>query len=165
MILMEGQFELNDVVTIGDVTGTVERMSMRLTMLRDLEGKAHFIPNGQIRQVSNLTHTWSRALFDISVPNDENVDHVMEVLMDVANEFCRDPEYGPSTVGEPEMLGVDDLGDAAFRVKFFIKTKADKKFAIRREMLRRIKNKLDAMGIRITIPQRVVFQGQETPLT
>jgi len=165
MILMEGQFELNDVVAINNITGTVERMSMRLTMLRDLEGQAHFIPNGQIRQVTNLTHTWSRALFDIAVPNDENVDQVMEVLMGVAKEFCRDPEFGPFTVGEPEMLGVDNLGDAAFRVKFFIKTKADKKFAIRREMLRRIKNKLDEMGIQITIPQRVVFQDQENPVT
>ena len=80
----------------------------RLTVLRDLEGSAHFIPNGQIRQVTNLTHTWSRALFDIAVPNSENADHVIEVLTKVAKEFCDDPEFGPFTVGEPEMLGVDD---------------------------------------------------------
>ena len=98
MILMEGQFELNDLVTIGDVTGTVERMSMRMTMLRDLEGRAHFIPNGQIRQVTNRTHAWSQAVFNVGVAYQENVDQVMEVLMDVANEFCRDPEFGPYTV-------------------------------------------------------------------
>jgi small conductance mechanosensitive channel len=165
MILMEGQFELNDIVTIGNITGVVERMSMRLTVLRDLEGSAHFIPNGQIRQVTNLTHAWSRALFEIAVPNDENVDHVMEVLMGVADEFCQDPEFGPFTAGKPEMLGVDDLGDVAFRVKFFIQTKADKRWPVRREMLRRIKNKLDEMGIQITIPQRVVFQDQENQVT
>ena len=163
MILMEGQFELNDIVTIGDVTGTVERMSMRMTMLRDLEGRAHFIPNGQIRQVTNRTHAWSQALFDIGVSYQENVDHVMEVLMGVARKFCQDPEFGPFTVGEPQMLGVDDLGDAAFRVKFLIRTKADKMWAVRREMLRRIKNKFDELGIRIPMPHRVVLQPQENP--
>ena len=163
MILMEGQFELNDIVKISDVTGTVERMSMRLTVLRDLEGKAHFIPNGQIRQVTNLTHAWAQAAFDIRVPHEENVDHVMNVLMDVANEFCRDPEFGPFTVGEPLMLGIDDLGDTAFQVKFIIKTKADKRWPVRREMLRRIKNKFDELGIRIPIPHRVVLQSQEKP--
>jgi len=163
MILMEGQFELNDIVTIGDVTGAVERMSMRMTMLRDLEGRAHFIPNGQIRQVMNRTHAWSQALFNIGVPYEENVDHVMEVLMGVAREFCRDPEFGPFTIGEPQMLGVDDLGDAAFRVKFVIRTKADKMWPVRREMLRRIKNKFDELGIRIPIPHRVVLQPRENP--
>jgi small conductance mechanosensitive channel len=163
MILMEGQFELNDIITIGDVTGTVERMSMRMTQLRDLQGRAHFIPNGQIRQVTNLTHAWSQALFDIGVSYQENVDQVMEVLMGVAREFCRDPEFEPFTIGEPQMLGVDDVGDAAFRVKFVIRTKADKMWAVRREMLRRIKNKFDELGIRIPIPHRVVLQSQENP--
>jgi len=162
MILMEGQFELNDLITIGDVTGTVERMSMRMTQLRDLEGRAHFIPNGQIRQVTNRTHAWSQAVFNVGVAYQENVDRVMDLLMDVANEFCRDPEFGPYTVGEPRMLGVDDLGDAAFRIKFIIRTKADKMFPVRREMLRRIKNKFDELGIRIPIPHRVVIQTQES---
>ena len=161
MILMEGQFELNDLVTIGDTTGTVERMSMRMTQLRDLEGRAHFIPNGQIRQVTNRTHAWSQAVFNVGVAYQENVDRVMEVLMGVATEFCRDPEFGPFTIGEPQMLGVDELGDAAFRVKFIIRTKADKMFPVRREMLRRIKNKFDELGILIPIPHRVVLQSQE----
>ena len=163
MILMEGQFELNDIVTIGDATGTVERMSMRMTMLRDLEGRAHFIPNGQILQVTNRTHAWSQALFNIGVPHEENADHVMEVLMGVASEFCRDPEFGQYTIGEPQMLGVDDLGDAAFHVKFVIRTKPEKMWPVRREMLRRIKNKFDELGIRIRIPHRVVLQPQEDP--
>jgi small conductance mechanosensitive channel len=163
MILLEGQLELNDIVTIGDVTGTVERMSMRMTVLRDLEGAAHFIPNGQIRQVTNRTHAWSQALFNIGVSYQENVDRVMEVLMGVAREFCQDPEFGSLTIGEPRMLGVDDLGDAAFRVKFVIRTKADKMWTVRREMLHRIKNKFDDLGIRIPLPHRVVLQPQEDP--
>ncbi len=163
MILMEGQFELNDIISIGDVTGRVERMSMRMTLLRDLEGRAHFGPNGQIKQVTNFTHAWSQALFNIGVSYQENVDAVMEVLMDVAGEFCRDPEFGPFTIGEPQMLGVDDLGEAAFRVKFIIRTKADKMWPVKREMLRRIKNRFDEMGIRVPLPHRVILQGQNFP--
>jgi len=149
------------ILLVGDATGTVERMSMRMTQLRDLEGRAHFIPNGQIRQVTNRTHAWSQAVFNVGVAYQENVDQVMGVLMDVATEFCQDPEFGPFTVGEPQMLGVDELGDAAFRIKFIIRTKADKMFPVRREMLRRIKNKFDELGIRIPIPHRVVIQPQE----
>ncbi len=106
MILMEGQFELNDIVTIGNVTGSVERMSMRMTLLRDLEGRAHFIPNGQIRQVTNRTHGWSQALFDIGIDYRENADRVMAVLMEVAEEFRRDPVFGPFTLWTPRRSSV-----------------------------------------------------------
>ena len=158
MILMEGQYELNDLVTIGEVTGVVERMSMRMTMLRDLEGRAHFIPNGQIKRVTNRTHGWAQAVFDVGVAYEENVDRVMGILMELAGELRRDPEFGGYILDEPNMLGVDDFGNAAFRVKFVMKTRPDKMWPVRREMLRRIKNKFDELGIRIPVQHHVVLQ-------
>ena len=67
MILVEGQYELNDVIKIGNVSGTVERITMRVTTLRDLEGRAHFIPNGQITSVTSMTHKWFQVMFEIGV--------------------------------------------------------------------------------------------------
>jgi small conductance mechanosensitive channel len=161
LILIEDQYELNDVITVGNVTGVVEQLSMRITVLRDLEGRAHFIPNGQMKQVTNRTHQWSQALFDIGIAYNENVDQVMGILIELANELRKDPEYGSYIIGDPVMLGVDDFGDAAVRIKFLIKTKRDKMWPVRREMLRRIKNKFDELGISIPVPHRVIFQQQE----
>lgn len=162
MILIEDQYELGDLVTIGDATGVVEKVNMRTTVLRDLEGRVHFVPNGQIRQVTNRTYEWARAVFDIAVAYKEDVDRVMALLVELANEMRVDPDYKDDIIEEPLMLGVDGFGDAAVTIKFMLKTKPDKMFPIRRELLRRIKNRFDEEGIQIPIPHRIIFQQTET---
>ena len=161
MILWEGQYELNDVVMIGDVAGVVERMTMRVTVLRDLEGRAHFIPNGEIKRVTNLTHEWSQAVFDIGVGYGENVDRVMGILMELAGELRKDPKFTRFILDEPQMLGVDLFSESGIIVKFTIKTKAAGQWAVKRELLRRIKNRFDELGIRIPVPHRMILQEEE----
>ena len=161
MILLEGQYKLDDVVTIGDVTGVVEHMTMRMTVLRDLEGRAHFIPNGQISRVTNRTHEWSRAVFDIRVSYREDVDRVMRILMQLASELQQDPEFESSVVGEPQMLGVDKLDESAIVIKFMIKTQPTRMWPVRRELLRRIKNKFDELGILIPPPHRIRLERED----
>jgi small conductance mechanosensitive channel len=162
MIMIEDQYELGDLITIGNVTGTVETVNMRTTVLRDIEGRIHFIPNGEVKQVTNRTYGWARALFDISVAYKEDVDRVMRILIDCANELRQDPDFGPYITDEPVMLGVDEFGEAAVRIKFYLKTKPDKMFLVKREMLRRIKNRFDQEGIEIPIPHRVIHQQEGT---
>ena len=156
MILLEDQYELGDLVTIGDLTGTVERVNMRTTVLRDLEGRVHFIPNSTVNGVTNRTYQWANALFDIPVPLDVSVDPVLDLLMEEAEALRRDPEWASSILAEPTMLGVDRLGPAAIHIKFLLRTRADAKFRVRREMLRRIKNRFDREGIAIP-DQRCAF--------
>ncbi len=158
MILLEDQYELGDLVTIGDVTGIVERANMRTTVLRDLEGRTHFIANGQITRVTNRSYGWARAVFEISVAFHEDVDRVMVLLIEIAREMRKDENYRPDIIDEPIMLGVDDFGDAAVVIKFMMKTKPDKMFPVRREMLRRIKNRFEQEGIEIPIPKRMIVQ-------
>ncbi len=158
MILIEDQYELGDLVTVGDATGIVEKVNMRTTVLRDLEGRVHFIPNGQIRQVTNRTFEWARAVIEVAVAYKENVDQVMKLLMELANELRQDPEYRNAVLEEPVMLGVDAFGDAAVKIKFMMKTRPDQMWAVKRELLRRIKNRFDEEGIEIPIPQRIIFQ-------
>lgn len=161
MILLEGQFQLNDVVLIGDAAGLVERMTMRMTMLRDLDGRAHFIPNGQITRVTNLTHEWSRALFDIVVSYEGNVDRAMEILVELANEIRTEPEYAGFITGEPQMLGVDQFTESGVLIKMIMQTKPGKMWPVRRELLHRIKNRFDEEGIEIAMPHRIVYQRPE----
>jgi small-conductance mechanosensitive channel len=162
MIMLEDQYELGDVVSIGNITGTVETVNMRTTVLRDIEGRVHFIPNGEVKQVTNRTYGWAQAVFDINVAYKENVDHVMDVLMDCANKLRTDPEFSSFILAEPIMLGVNDFADAAVQIKFMLKTRPDKMWPVRRELLRRIKNRFDQEGIEIPIPQRVIYQQNNT---
>ncbi|UCE88357.1 MAG: mechanosensitive ion channel family protein, partial [Pseudomonadota bacterium] len=161
MILLEDQYELGDIVTIGSVTGVVERVNMRTTVLRDLEGRVHFIPNGQIAQVTNRTYEWAQAVIDINIAYKENVDQVMNILLELADELGKDTDFGADIIGEPTMLGVDKFGEAAVTIKFMLKTRADKMWRVRREMLRRIKNRFDAEGIEIPVPHRILHHAPQ----
>lgn len=161
MILLESQYTVNDVVKLGDLSGQVERITLRLTVLRGLDGTAHFIPNGQITSLSNLTHGWSRALFDVGIAYKEDVDQVMAILMDLGRELRRDPMFAGLILDDPEMLGVDSLADSAVVIKFLIKTRPLKQWTVKREMLRRIKRRFDELGIEIPFPHRTIYHRQE----
>ncbi len=164
LILLEDQYQLGDLVTIGSVTGTVESVNMRVTVLRDLEGRVHFVPNGQIDHVTNRTYGWGRPVFEIPVGYSEDVDKVIETLVGVAKELAQDPDWKGSIIGDPDMLGVDKFTDYGLVIKFMVKTQPDQLFAVRREMLRRITKRFNELGIQITVPQRILLRGDgDTP--
>lgn len=161
MILMENQYLVNDVVRLGSISGQVERITLRITILRDLHGTVHFVPHGQITTVSNLTRGWSRVVLDVGVAYKEDVDRVMKVLADLGKEMRRDPAYRDLILDEPEISGVDALADSAVVIRFLIKTRPLKQWVIKREMLRRIKNKFDEVGIEIPFPHQMVYNRFE----
>ncbi|MGB5703156.1 MAG: mechanosensitive ion channel domain-containing protein, partial [Polyangiales bacterium] len=162
LILLEDQYQLGDLVTISGVTGTVESVNMRVTVLRDLEGRVHFMPNGSIDHVTNRTYAWGRPVFEVPVRFDEDADRVMEALIAVAKELSEDPAWNGAIIGEPEMLGVDKFTDYGMVIKFMVKTRPDRLFPVRREMLRRIAKRFNELGIQITVPQRlIVSEGTE----
>jgi small-conductance mechanosensitive channel len=158
MILLEDQYELGDLITIEGITGTVEKVNMRTTVLRDLEGRVHFIPNGEIKAVTNRTYVWGRAVVDIPIGIREDVDRAMGVILQVAEQFRTDPEVSDWVSDDPVMLGVDKFTEEGVIIKFMIQTRPDMIFATRRELLRRIKNKFDAEGIRISVPHRILIE-------
>lgn len=161
VILLENQYKLNDVLKIGDVSGQVERITLRMTVLRDLEGSVHFIPNGKIDCVTNMTHGWSRALFEIKVAFTEDTDNVVEMLLTIAKGLRTEPEYGRVILEDPEMLGVDALGDTSVTIKFVMKTRPLKQWMVKREMLRRIRKRFTETGIGMPIQQRVIHHRSE----
>ncbi|MGH7169961.1 MAG: mechanosensitive ion channel family protein, partial [Gemmataceae bacterium] len=150
-------------VTIGSISGLVEHISLRTTVLRDLEGIVHFIPHGTITTVSNRTHGWSRALFSVDIDYKENVDRVMEVLLELGHELRGDPVFGPLILDNPEMLGVDRFSDSSVILKFYLKTRPLQQWTVKREMLRRIKKRFDELGIEIPYPHQTVHHRYDSP--
>ncbi len=157
MILLEQQYTINDVVKVGDIAGQVERITLRVTVLRDLEGRVHFIPHGAITSITNMTHGWSRALFDIGVAYKEDADRVIDLVKQLGREMRCDPYYKPLILEDLTMLGVDAFNDSAVVIKFFIKTRPLKQWEVKRELLRRIKKTFDEQGIEIPFPHRTVY--------
>jgi small conductance mechanosensitive channel len=159
-MLLEGQFAVGDVVRVADVSGQVERVTLRTTVLRDLHGVVHIIPNGEITRVSNLTKSWSRAVLDVGVAYKESVDRVIDVMREIGVEFHADPEWRPLLLGEPEVLGVDSFGDSAVVIRMIVQTLPQQQFPVGRELRRRIKNRFDAENIEIPFPHVTVYWGE-----
>ena len=163
-ILIENQFNVGDVVKTAGVAGLVEKISLRATTLRDLEGNVHIVPNGEITVVTNMTKLWSRALLDIGVAYKEDVDHVMQVLKDVAKGLEEDPEYSSMINSPLEILGVEDFADSAVVIRAMFTTQPLRQWTIKREFRRRIKNAFDEQGIEIPFPHRTVYLGEGPPM-
>lgn len=158
-MLIEGQFGIGDVVRVSDVSGMVEKITLRTTVLRDVEGVVHIIPNGEITRVSNLTKAWSRAVLHIGVAYKEDVDHVMDVLRDLLREFHADPEWGALLLEEPQVPGVEDFADSAVIIRVLAKTLPLKQWDVARELRRRIKKRFDREGIEIPFPHTTFYWG------
>ncbi len=149
LILLENQYAIGDVVTIAGVDGTVEAIRLRTTVLRDISGNVHHVPNGQIKVASNLTSDFARYVADVPVSYDTDVDQAMAVILDEAMEMADDPKWAKKFVQEPAMLGVNELADSSVKIRLLLTVATEDRWAIKREFLRRIKIRLDAEGIEI----------------
>jgi moderate conductance mechanosensitive channel len=159
-MLLEGQFGIGDVVRIEGVAGMVEKITLRTTVLRDLEGVVHVIPNGSVTRVSNLTKAWSRAVLDVGVAYREDIDRVLDVLRRLLAEFYRDVEWGALLLEEPEVLGIQAFADSAVVIRCIAKTLPLKQWDVARELRRRIKNRFDREGIEIPYPHMTFYWGE-----
>lgn len=154
--LVEGQFAVGDVIEVAGKSGVVERMTLRMVVLRDLKGVVHMIPNGQITTVSNMTRKWGRAVVDVGVAYDTDVDRALDIFRDEAARLVADPAWAASFDGEPEVVGVESLGDNAVTIRTLLRTQAGKQWNAAREFRRRIKGRLERERIDIPFPQRTI---------
>ena len=157
-MLMEDQYHVGDTVTIAGTTGKVEDIQLRVTVLRDIEGNVHYVPNGAITVTSNFTSLYAQPVIDIGVAYEADVDRALDVLGDELRLLSEDETFGPLIEGPPEVLGVTELGDSSVVLRARLTTKADSRWTVRREALRRLKNRFDAEGIAIPFPQISINQ-------
>jgi small conductance mechanosensitive channel len=160
-ILMEDQIRVGDVVQIADKGGVVERMTLRMVVLRDLAGNVHFVRNGQIQVVTNMTKEYGRYVFDIGVAYREDVDEVIAVVKEVDEELRSDPKFMDDILEPIEILGLDQFADSAVIIKARNKTKPIMQWAVGREFNRRLKKKFDERNIEIPFPHMTVYMGQD----
>lgn len=158
LFFLENQYQPGDIIKVGEVCGEVERMTLRLTEIREFSGDLHVIPNGEIRAVTNSTRSFHRAIVDLSVDYGEPLDEVMRVLNDELR--CCYPDVEGLTAA-PVCLGVTKLADSGVELRVAAECAVKQHWAVERELRRRIKNRFDAEGIELSLPQVVVHSGDK----
>ena len=146
-ILFEDQFGIGDVVKIGDFTGDVERMTLRATVLRNLEGQVYVVPNGNIQNVTVMTKDWARAVLDLTVSHKEELARVFDVLQRIGARLAQD--WPDRVLEQPTVLGVEKLDEAGVTIRAVVKTPPFKQADVLREWRRRVKDEFDKAGIEL----------------
>jgi len=159
-ILLDNQVRVGDAATINGTSGLVEKIDLRTIVLRDLTGTVHIFQNGKINSLSNMTKEWSAAVFDIGVAYKENIDRVIEVMKETADELRADPAYKERILEPLEVFGVDNFADSAVVMKARIKTLPGAQWTVGREYRRRLKKAFDGAGIEIPFPHRTLVWNE-----
>lgn len=158
-IILENQFRIGDVVCLDDTCGGVENITIRKTVLRDLDGKVHHIPNGSFQKVSNLTYDFSRAHMNVSVAYKEDIDKVITLLNKIGNEMAKDPPWKDYIIKPIQVLGPgpDKFAESGMEIKVMGETKPLKHWDTLKEFRRRLKIAFDEEGIEIPFPQMSIW--------
>ena len=158
-ILAENQFEVGDTIKAAGVSGSVEEITMRRTILRDADGTLHIVPNSQIQIVSNATRDWSQVNMHVSVDYSENSDRIVGLLKDVAVEFYNEPIYKQDVVAEPQVHGIERVRGTEVDYLMTVKVRPGKQYGVARELRRRIKTCFEQQKIKAGAPAQV-YIGQ-----
>ncbi len=159
--MLEDQIRVGDVVEIAGKGGLMEKITLRMIVLRDLAGNVHYVRNGQINLITNMTKEYSRYVFDIGVAYREDVDKVIEVIQQVDEGLRGDPEFKDDILEPIEILGLDQFANSAVIIKARTKTKPIKQWRIAREFNRRLKKKFDEKNIEIPFPHITLYMGKD----
>ena len=160
-MLLEDQYGVGDVVDLGETVGVVEGVKLRTTQVRDISGTLWYIPNGEIRRVANLSQDWGRAVLDVEVAYDTDIENAKAVIKEVADGLWREQLPHATITEEPTIAGIQAFGESAITIRLMAKTEPAEHFATARELRGRIKTAFDEAGIEIPFPQRTVWMKSE----
>ncbi|MGB3207337.1 MAG: mechanosensitive ion channel family protein [Crinalium sp.] len=163
LILLEDQFAVGDIITTNGESGVVEKLNLRLTQLRNVDGELISIPNSSITLVKNQTSTWSRINLGIDVAYSTDLDHAIAVIDKVAQQLSQDEAWQPFILVPPQVLGVDAFGNNSITIRLWIRTAPRQQWIVGREFRLRLKKAFDHEGISMPFPQRSVWF--KNPLT
>jgi small conductance mechanosensitive channel len=150
-IVAEDQVGIGDVVDLGLATGVVEYVSVRITHVRDVNGTLWYVRNGEITRIGNMSQGWSRVIIDLAVPADAVIEDVEQAMLDSAKSLAKDPKWRTRVIEQPEIWGLESVSVDALVIRLVMKTRANAKDDVARELRMRLKRAIDAMGI--TLPQ------------
>jgi moderate conductance mechanosensitive channel len=164
LIILEDQYALGDVINVGNVGGLVENLNLRMTQLRDSEGRLITIPNSEIKVVANLSSRWSRADLTIPIAYQADIEKALKLIENIGLEMDKDPQWERQILETPQVLGIDQFGDRGLIIRVWIKTQPLKQWDVAREFRRRLKVALDQAGISISVPQQAIWVNDEQSL-
>ena len=159
-ILFENQYDIGDMVRVAGVKGTVERMSLRQTVLRDEDGTVHIVPNSAIQIVSNTTRDWSQFPLRVVVAYSEPSEKIVKLLKEVATEIRHDPEFRDDIVSDISVPGIDRVGNGEAEYLMLIKTRPNKQYGVSRELRRKIKECFEKNNVQAAGPGRIYVMDQ-----
>lgn len=160
-IILEDQIRVGDVVEIAGKSGLVEKINLKTTVLRDMAGNVHCVPNGLIQVVTNMTKEYSRYVFDIGVAYKEDVDRVIEVIKEIDEDMRNDPDFKNDIIEPIEILGLDQFASSSVIIKARTTTLPIKQWRVGREFNKRLKKRFDELGIEIPFPHVTLFMGTD----
>jgi small conductance mechanosensitive channel len=160
-IILENQYRIGDVIEVAGVSGLVESVSLRKTVLRDLQGRVHTIPNGEIKVVSNLSKEWSRSVLDLGISYREDVDQIVELLTQIGKELESEEPLKSALLEPLQILGVEKFDESQVVIRMMVKTAPLRQWEVGRELRRRIKIRFDEKGIQLPYPHRVLLWGDK----
>ena len=164
-MIVEDQYGVGDVIDLGEASGTVEAVGLRVTRLRDVEGTVWYVRNGEVVRVGNQSQNWARTVVDVPLGHDQDLYRVQDILRDVAHDVWEDEDFKHMIIEEPEVWGVQDLTPDWITVRVTLKTAPLEQWAVAREMRERIKARFDHEGIELARPTRVTIMRNEAPHT
>jgi moderate conductance mechanosensitive channel len=162
-ILLENQYTTGDVVNIAGIGGSVQAINLRRTVLRDIDGIVHTVPNGDVRISSNLTRSFARVNLDVEVGYGEDLEHVRRVLDAVGAELAADEDWAAKILEAPKVLRVNDLGSSGIEIKILGTVRPMTQWDVTGELRKRVKEAFDREGIEIPFPHQVVIVREERP--
>jgi small-conductance mechanosensitive channel len=148
-MLLEDQYGVGDVIDIGPATGTVEAVTLRTTRLRDVNGVVWYMRNGEISRIGNQSQNWARAVLDVPVPYDEDVDKVRDLLKNTSSALAAEPPWDEVVLEEPNVWGVTALSGEAVVVRVVLKTAPGRQAEVSRELRERVKKDFDRAGVAV----------------
>ena len=156
-ILIEDQYGVGDYIDVGEANGQVQRMTLRITSLRDQNGNLWHIPNGEIKAVANKSQVWARALLDLEVAYESDLREAQQIIADVADAVWEDGAFDGAILEPPEVWGIQNLGADGVAIRLVVKTVPASQWAVERELRLRIKEAFDGAGVEMPFPQRTVW--------
>jgi small conductance mechanosensitive channel len=160
-VVAEDQVGIGDVVDLGLATGIVEYVSVRVTHVRDVNGTLWYVRNGEITRIGNLSQGWSRVILDLSVATDSDIDEVEKAMLDTAKALAKDAKWRTRILEQPEVWGLESISGDALVIRLVMKTRANAKDDVARELRMRLKHAIDEMGITLPALTAVMPTGLE----
>ncbi len=157
LIIIENQYAVGDTITVGSVSGQVELITLRATHVRAINGDLHIVPNGEVRVLANRTRDWSRAVLDVGVAYEENLDRALAVLTAAAEAFAQDPSYEADLLEPPQVMGPVALGDSSVMLRLMAKTEPGRQWEVGRGLSKFILAACEREGVELPYPRQEVW--------